>query len=921
MKRALSLCVGLAALLGTLTTALAQTILYQEDWGTTNDGSSIAYAYNASSPAYPFGQLGWSIVVPAAQAGTGPPYEGIYVATGANDTTTGYSLPANTVYYTGMTASQTGFLYTTAGAGNGGSGDTAFPAGGINPAGGITLNAEVSTEGSAAVNYFAVQVGGQWYVSATPMVASAPTYPQFVNVCQSYTPTASAWNTLTVGANTVTIGSQASANLSGNITGIGIVQVGPGGWNYNEIAIQSSCGNLGVGSPAQIQVPPFSQTTYAGGGVSFVVQASGSAPLVYTWKQNGVVLTNGGRISGANTGTLTITNVNSTDAAATYEVDVSNDNGKSTATATGFTLSVNPLPSDYLYAETVPYIGPSGNLPLSSMGWVEAAPNGGIYSQGGGAGAVFAYTGASDTVIYFATTQSDTNQSGLAFPTINPANYQYLAFETSLDANSGVTDVTAYFAVEMTSGGVTNWYVHSTPIDEDLATTGVFETQELQFTTAKSAWNTLTIQTGGATIGSAASANLAGNITGAGLVFVFNGGGGDFNFDQFLITTDQVQATPPVIGDDGVPWPQTVYSGGGVSFQVTTQSGSEPFTYGWTLNGKALKDGTLPDGAVVSGATTPTVTISGVTTAESGGNGNTWNVIAYVTNSAGYDESDTYYGAQGTTLTVQNPAVGLIYNESFPWIYPATTGNYSIGPDGWTEAFYQSPVSLYNNNGAGDGAVFVYSGTPVSVAYYSDTTLDTNQSGLPFPEIALSGYPGSLSLQVDLEAGTGSGNVATYWAVQVGGNWYASASPLAAPGGSFATQTLNFNPAAANWDNLTVSPSGAVIGSTASHALTGTLTGAGLVFVVTGSGGDVNFDNFQINGSGLGAIIATPGAGNTTTTLSWVGNPAVNLQSATSLSPSNWTDVPNTLGKYSITVTNSGPQKFYRLIQHGLNNT
>ena len=206
-----------------------------------------------------------------------------------------------------------------------------------------------------------------------------------------------------------------------------------------------------------------------------------------------------------------------------------------------------------------------------------------------------------------------------------------------------------------------------------------------------------------------------------------------------------MQASQPVIGDNGVSWPQTVYSGGGVSFQVTTESGTEPFTYGWTLNGQHLKDGVLPDGAVVSGATTPILTISGVTTAESGGNGGTWNVIAYVTNSAGYDESDVYYGAQGTTLTVDNPPVGLLYNESFPWINPATTGNYSIALDGWTEAFYQSPVSLYNNNGAGDGAVFVYSGTPVSVAYYSDTALDTNQNGLPFPNIALAGYSGSLT--------------------------------------------------------------------------------------------------------------------------------------------------------------------------------
>ena len=206
------------------------------------------YGYSGY-PAYPFGQVGWDIVVPAAQSGSGPPYEGIYVAGGANDANTGYLLPVNTAYYTTMSAGQTGCLYTTAGA-SGGSGDSIFPAGGINPAsypGGLYLNAEVSTEGTSAVNYFAVQLsGGNWYVSATPMSASEPPYPQFVDVCQEYTTTAGAWNNLTISApNTVTIGSAAGA-LSGTITGFGVVQVGPGGWNYNELAITTTCDGLGV---------------------------------------------------------------------------------------------------------------------------------------------------------------------------------------------------------------------------------------------------------------------------------------------------------------------------------------------------------------------------------------------------------------------------------------------------------------------------------------------------------------------------------------------------------------------------------------------------------------------------------------------------------------------------------------------------
>jgi hypothetical protein len=98
--------------------------------------------------------------------------------------------------------------------------------------------------------------------------------------------------------------------------------------------------------------------------------------------------------------------------------------------------------------------------------------------------------------------------------------------------------------------------------------------------------------------------------------------------------------------------------------------------------------------------------------------------------------------------------------------------------------------------------------------------------------------------------------------------------------------------------------------------LSGTLTGAGLVFVTVGTGGNFNFDNFQITGTGLGGINVGPLTGGNLT-LSWVGNPVVNLESNTNLLNSGgWQDVPNTLGLYSLPVTATGPQKFFRLVQH-----
>jgi hypothetical protein len=163
-----------------------------------------------------------------------------------------------------------------------------------------------------------------------------------------------------------------------------------------------------------------------------------------------------------------------------------------------------------------------------------------------------------------------------------------------------------------------------------------------------------------------------------------------------------------------------------------------------------------------------------------------------------------------------------------------------------------------------------------------------------------------------------STNVAAYLAVQLSTNsWYVSTAPFLGPNvasnSAYATYTMPFNPAAANWKNLTVTSSGGLIGSLATNNLSGVMIGAGLAFVTTGSGGAFNFQNFLIKGNGVGGVVEGPVTGGNVN-LSWVGNPAVKLQSSTNLSSSlNWQDVPNTYGLYSMLVQATGPQKFYRL--------
>src|ERR1700733_4184594 len=102
MKKALSLTVLAAAIFCMLPKASAASIvLYTEDWGTTNGGSSATLGSD----------IGWT----AVYAG-GSSYYGIY-GSGPNptDSTTGNSIPSNTVYYGGLTTGESGMFYTGGG--------------------------------------------------------------------------------------------------------------------------------------------------------------------------------------------------------------------------------------------------------------------------------------------------------------------------------------------------------------------------------------------------------------------------------------------------------------------------------------------------------------------------------------------------------------------------------------------------------------------------------------------------------------------------------------------------------------------------------------------------------------------------------------------------------------------------------------
>ena len=910
MKKTLLTGVCLIALVFVAVPGLAGTTnIYVEDWGTGNP--NVVYNNGGLS------SVGWT---PVAVSQTTGPYVGIYTATPQpTDSATGESLPPNTAYFSVLLPTQTnpGMMYTTDTSGPGPGGNTSFATiNNPNLKTNLTFSVEERNGGGAAgTNYFAVLVGGQWYVATSYIMpdSGALAYPVMTNATLVYTNPANVWNTLTINANDVTIGGVASLNTSLPINGVGVVITPTTGQpNFNRFAVQVFVANPPPANPPTNTYANPAQTVYEGGGVSLVSRFTGTMPLSYSWKTNGTALADGGKYFGVTNNTLIITNVSLSDGTAngiTYSVTATNLGGVTNSPDGSLVLNVLPRTPDMLYSETLPYAGPSGNLPLTGVGWVTAfasGASGGIFSvnTATGQGANFDYSGFTTvaTNASYTTYTNDTGLSGLPFTPISVAANPTITFQAQFQPGNGPARtagaVTTYWAVRM--DGV--WYSSAQPIPIDITATS-YLTNQYAFKTAASNWNNLTINGNLVTLGGPTSSPLSGNIDGAGLVFVHNAVNTSMNFENFLITTNPLSILPPTIGTDGSPWSQTAAAGGGVSFGVSA-TGTSPFSYGWTLNGVKLANG-----GRISGATSPTLTIANLTPADNG------TIVAFVTNSVGLDESDNY---TPTTLSVTNPDVGVIYSETFPFVGPLGGSiNYPITGAGWVEASPGVPNALYQRIGS-DGAVFAFNGSPATAVYYATTTSDTNQAGLPFPNINLA-YYSDLSISVDIAPSFQSANVTAYLAVQInGGPWYVSANPLPVPigdTGTFTTYATPFDPAAANWKNLTVLAQGGSIGSVASSKLTGIMTGAGVVFVYTGTGGNFNFDNFLITATGLGGINAARSSG--AVNLSWVGNPAVNLQSATNLNaPVFWQDAPSTLGLYSLSLSPTNSQRYFRLVRH-----
>ena len=95
-----------------------------------------------------------------------------------------------------------------------------------------------------------------------------------------------------------------------------------------------------VSLPSIIQQPS-SQTNLVGSSVTFITAVSGTPPLAYQWRTNGINLANSAVVSGATSNVLTLTGINTANA-GNYTVVVTNAYGSITSSVANLTVVLPP---------------------------------------------------------------------------------------------------------------------------------------------------------------------------------------------------------------------------------------------------------------------------------------------------------------------------------------------------------------------------------------------------------------------------------------------------------------------------------------------------------------------------------------------------------------------------------------------------
>ncbi|HWA29022.1 MAG TPA: ExeM/NucH family extracellular endonuclease [Lacunisphaera sp.] len=171
--------------------------------------------------------------------------------------------------------------------------------------------------------------------------------------------------------------------------------------------------------PPSITTQPSSQVVATGGTANFTVGASGTAPLSYQWRKDGVALVDGATVSGANTNSLTVSSVTA-DAAGAYDVVVSGVSPSATSNIAILAVPALITPTSQIaytggsYATSFDSLPSTGTVTLASAGplGLDAAP---INAGNLGGWSLAKYAGSGSVALFRIESGSGTSGSVYSF--------------------------------------------------------------------------------------------------------------------------------------------------------------------------------------------------------------------------------------------------------------------------------------------------------------------------------------------------------------------------------------------------------------------------------------------------------------------------------------------------------------------------
>jgi hypothetical protein len=350
---------------------------------------------------------------------------------------------------------------------------------------------------------------------------------------------------------------------------------------------------------------PISQSILTGQTATFSVTASGTAPLSYQWKKNGVAIT------GATSASYTTPAETNADSGAQFSAAVSNSAGTATSNNAVLTVTTNP-------------VGPSITTQPSNQ-------------------TIFANLTATFSVLANGTSplSYQWRKNGVAIPGATSTSYTTPA-ETTSDSGSLFSVVVSNSVGSVTSNNA-SLTVNPDPVAPSITgqpasqTITAGQTATFSVTASGTAPLSYQWQKNGAAIGGATSSSyttpaeiMADN--GAQFSVVVSNSAGTATSNNAVLT---VNAVAPSI--TAQPANRTITAGQTAAFSVTA-SGTAPLSYQWQKNGSAI------GGATSSSYTTPAETTTD--------NGAQFSVV--VSNSAGNATSNA------ATLTVNPAAPGAL---------------------------------------------------------------------------------------------------------------------------------------------------------------------------------------------------------------------------------------------------------------------